>query len=115
MGIQVIQSAVSATALTAVGDVPAPLTQPAAQVSGLDVTIPGRPELSTGLWECTPGRFRRQLKDAEVMHILAGAGKFTTTEGKVFEFKAGDTLFFPPETTGEWEIVETVRKVYVLV
>jgi uncharacterized cupin superfamily protein len=31
------------------------------------------------------------------------------------EFRAGDTLFFPPDTRGVWEIRETVRKLYVMV
>ena len=55
------------------------------------------------------------LNAAQVMHILAGAGNFTPLDGEVVHFKAGDTLFFSPHTRGVWEILETVRKLYVLV
>lgn len=53
----------------------------------------------------------------EVMHILAGAGRFEpeASDQPTVEFRAGDTLFFPPETRGVWDIRETVRKVYVMV
>lgn len=50
------------------------------------------------------------------MHILAGSGRFepATAGEPTVVFRAGDTLFFPPATYGEWEITETVRKVYVM-
>jgi uncharacterized cupin superfamily protein len=56
----------------------------------------------------------RQLAEAEVMHVLAGRGRFTPTHGEPVEFRAGDTLFFPRNTTGEWHIAETLRKVFVV-
>jgi hypothetical protein len=48
------------------------------------------------------------------MHILAGRGRFTPMHGETIEFRAGDTLFFPANTTGEWHIAETLRKVFVV-
>jgi uncharacterized cupin superfamily protein len=75
--------------------------------------VPG--DNDCGVWECTPGRFERQLEQAEVMHIVAGRGAFTPAGGgQAIEFRAGDTLFFPRSTRGEWRIDETVRKVFVV-
>lgn len=115
MAIQIIAQSASAPVLQSNGPVPVPLSQPACHLAGLEVSIAERPDCSTGLWECTPGKFQRLVEKGEVMHILAGAGNFTPQEGEVVHFKAGDTLFFSPHTRGVWEIQETVRKLYVLV
>lgn len=68
----------------------------------------------TGIWECTPGRFRRGVKAAEYSYIISGAGSFTPDGGEPLEFRAGDTLCFPPDSQGLWTIRETVRKSYVI-
>ena len=34
--------------------------------------------------------------------------------GEARRIRAGDTLFFPANTTGAWHITETLRKVYVV-
>lgn len=91
-----------------------PLTAPPCSFSGIDVELAGAGENSTGLWECTPGRFERQLAQAEVMHILAGECSFTPTGGTAVQIRAGDTLFFPANTTGVWDVRKTVRKVFVV-
>jgi|GEM_PF-4410032 NAD-dependent aldehyde dehydrogenases len=57
----------------------------------------GAGENRTGVWECMPGRFARQLPDAELMHILSGACTFTPEGGEPHEIRAGDTL---PPTRG---------------
>ncbi|WP_225316340.1 cupin domain-containing protein, partial [Pseudomonas aeruginosa] len=36
----------------------------------------------TGIWECTPGRFRRQVEQAEYSYIVSGEGRFTPDEGQ---------------------------------
>lgn len=91
-----------------------PLTEPPCHLSGVDVALAGAPGVNSGVWACTPGRFERQLSQAEVMHLLAGAGTFTPTGGEALPFAAGDTLFFPAHTTGVWHITETLRKVFVI-
>lgn len=115
MAIQVIAQSATAAVLQDNGVVPVPLSEPACALRGLDVKIDGRTDCSTGLWECSPGRFQRQVQKGEVMHILAGSGQFTPETGDTVSFKAGDTLFFSPHTYGVWDIQETVRKLYVLV
>ncbi len=90
------------------------LSQPPCRLSGIDVALEGAGSNKSGIWECEPGRFERQLANAEVMHILTGDGTFTPTGGEPLKIRAGDTLFFPANTTGEWHVVETLRKVYVV-
>lgn len=91
-----------------------PLTAPPCSFSGIDVDLAGAGDNRTGLWECTPGRFERQLAEAEVMHILAGECSFTPTGGEAVQIRAGDTLFFPANTTGVWDVRKTLRKVFVV-
>lgn len=91
-----------------------PLSEPPCRFSGLDVALDGAGNNACGVWQCEPGRFERQLAEAEVMHILAGACTFTPTGGEPVAIRAGDTLFFPARTTGVWHITETLRKVFVV-
>lgn len=67
-----------------------------------------------GIWECTPGRFRRQVPQAEYSYFIAGHGSFTADGGEPVEFGAGDAIYFPANSEGEWDIRETVRKAFVI-
>ena len=91
-----------------------PLSDPPCLLRGIDVELAGAGDNKSGIWECEPGRFERQLPNAEVMHIVAGACTFTPTGGQPLHIRAGDTLFFPEQTSGEWHVHETLRKVYVV-
>lgn len=82
-----------------------------------DVRIAGDQKLpvgNAGIWECTPGRFRRQVPQAEYSHFISGKGSFTSDAGSRVEFSAGDAIYFPANTEGEWNITETVRKAYLI-
>jgi uncharacterized protein len=85
------------------------------QVSGVQRIIPGRESVDAGIYQVTPGTYRRAVKEAEVMHFLSGRGRFTPDGEDSILFHAGDTLFFEAHTEGTWEIDETMRKVYVIV
>lgn len=76
-------------------------------------SLPGA-NAETGIWECTPGSFRRGVKEAEYSYIISGAGSFTPDGGVPLEFRAGDSLCFPPDSQGTWTIRQTVRKSYVI-
>lgn len=69
---------------------------------------------NAGYWECSPGRFRRQVAKAEYSYLISGRGSFTPDGEDPIVFQAGDSVYFPPDTEGEWEIVETVRKAFVI-
>lgn len=77
MGIKIIAHSATAAVLADIGPPAVPLSEPACTLRGLDVTIAERPACDTGLWECTPGRFQRQVEQGEVMHILAGTRCFS--------------------------------------
>lgn len=68
-----------------------------------------------GVWECTPGRWRRQVMEREFAHFLSGRARFVPDHGEPFDINAGDAVWFPADTTGTWEIIETLRKSYVIV
>ena len=71
--------------------------------------IPGNEAIDTGVFECTPGTYRRAVKQAEVMHFLAGRATFTPDGEAPLEIAPGDTLFFEANTEGLWQIDETIR------
>jgi uncharacterized cupin superfamily protein len=68
-----------------------------------------------GVWECTPGSWRRQVMEREFAHFLSGRARFIPDDGEPFDINAGDAVWFPADTTGTWEISETLRKSYVIV
>lgn len=68
-----------------------------------------------GIWECSPGQFQRQVKQAEFSYIITGEGRFIPISGEPITFKTGDSLYFEPHTQGTWEITKTVRKAYFIV
>ena len=114
MSITVLHQTATLTGLQEQGTPAQPKSAPPCRLSGIDVELEGAGDNGCGMWECTPGRFERQLAQAEVMHIVCGRGAFTPTSGEPIEFRTGDTLFFPASTIGEWRIGETLRKVFVV-
>lgn len=67
-----------------------------------------------GIWECEVGHFLRQVKEAEYCHILKGECDFIYEDGSIISLKAGDSAYFPENTTGEWHIKETLLKSYFI-
>lgn len=90
-----------------------PLGEP---VSATRVESVERPDgVETGIWECTPGRWRRQIVEQEFCHFIAGRGTFTPDGGEPIAFQAGDAFLLPQNSLGVWDIQETVRKTYVII
>lgn len=69
---------------------------------------------SIGIWESTPGVFRRALKNREFIHILNGWCIFIPDNGEPIKLCAGDAVLFPENCEGIWDIKETLRKTYIL-
>ncbi|RJG09207.1 cupin domain-containing protein [Pseudomonas cavernicola] len=104
------------TASVALADsapVAVPLSEPVAIASTTSVERPDGVE--TGIWECTPGRWRRQIVQQEFCHFIQGRCTFTPDGGEPLQIQAGDALMLPANSTGTWDIQETVRKTYVLI
>jgi uncharacterized cupin superfamily protein len=79
------------------------------QASCLLLTSSPDDGLLTGMWECTPGRFRWYFGCDEVIVVLQGRGRVRvgTVEHLLFP---GATVFFPIGTESTWQIDETLRK-----
>ncbi|MFJ2362337.1 cupin domain-containing protein [Pseudomonas sp. NPDC087697] len=90
-----------------------PLGTPVAVTSSTSVERSDGVE--TGIWECTPGRWRRQIVAQEFCHFIQGRCTFTPDNGETLHIEAGDALMLPANSTGIWDIQETVRKTYVLI
>ncbi len=90
-----------------------PLGTPVAVASTLSVER--NDGVETGIWECTPGRWRRQIVAQEFCHFIQGRCTFTPDDGETLQIEAGDALMLPANSTGIWDIQETVRKTYVLI
>lgn len=71
--------------------------------------------IAIGVWECTPGRFPTAKQGiGELMCIIGGSGTLTASDGTAHPFADGTVLLTPDGWTGEWEVRETVRKLYVI-
>jgi uncharacterized protein len=112
MAITVIRNAAGQPeeSLAPLGAVAVPLSEPAAQLRGATA----REHPDCGVWECTPGRWRRQVKSAEFCHFVAGRCTFTPDGGSPITLQAGDAAYFPANTGGVWDVSETIRKTYVI-
>jgi uncharacterized cupin superfamily protein len=108
----IVQSA-STTQLVDGSVMPTALAGTSPRTRAMPLPIPGIERVETGLWECSPGSWRRATPNAEVMHFIAGEGTFTPDGGSPMHIRAGDTVIFPTNTNGVWEVKTTVRKVYV--
>ncbi|GMH88790.1 hypothetical protein TL16_g11259 [Triparma laevis f. inornata] len=77
--------------------------------------------VNTGIWECSPGSFDvLNRTNCESVIILSGKVKLTDllVEGggaaATKELEAGDVAVLEKGSSVRWEIVETVRKMYVI-
>jgi uncharacterized cupin superfamily protein len=71
--------------------------------------------VSTGIWECTPGRFTTTRDTTtETCFILSGRVTLHSGNGQTHSFGPGDMFTLPIGWSGAWEVHETVRKVYFI-
>lgn len=101
------------TALDVCTPVAVPLGEPVAVTSS--TSVERNDGVEAGVWSCTPGRWRRQIVQQEFCHIIAGRCTFTPDGGEPIDIRAGDALMLPANTSGIWDIQETLRKTYVLI
>jgi uncharacterized cupin superfamily protein len=96
------------------GPVAAPLGEPVSRTSGHLLHRDADGANESGLWVCTPGRWRCEVSRDEFCHFLAGRCVYTDDEGERLEIEGGDTAFFPAGWSGTCEVLETVRKTYLI-
>ncbi|MDR3505172.1 MAG: cupin domain-containing protein [Acidocella sp.] len=68
----------------------------------------------SGLWVCTPGRWRLAIPRDEFCHFIAGRATYRSDEGEVIEVTPGTAILFPAGWTGECTVAETIRNLYFL-
>jgi uncharacterized protein len=95
------------------GPVSVPISQPIAHLKCFAAVVLKDKQVEAGVWECSPGTWRRQILQAELCHFVSGYAFFTPEGGDKLEIKAGDAVFFPPGSQGVWDVRETIRKSYV--
>ena len=94
------------------GPVKEPFGDLIAKLRGRAAGQTGEPDY--GIWECSPGRWRRQVKEAEFTYFLSGRCTFLADDGQRVEIAAGDAAYWPANSMGIWDVQETVRKVYLI-
>ncbi len=67
-----------------------------------------------GFWEAGPGCWRVAYTEHEFCQILAGRSVLRDRNGGEQPLEAGDNLVIPAGFRGEWEVLETTRKIYVI-
>jgi len=68
----------------------------------------------SGIWEAEPGCWTINYTEDEFCQILAGRSILRDEQGNQRELKAGDNFVIPAGFTGQWEVQETTRKIYVI-
>lgn len=72
-------------------------------------------KVEIGVWECTPGRFTAdRSQSAEFCHFISGRIEMTHADGGKQLLGPGDAINLPLGWKGEWRVIETVRKLYVI-
>jgi uncharacterized protein len=79
------------------------------------VTVGRSPDglLSTGLWDCTAGRFTWIFRRDEIAHIVEGEVRVEDGE-TTHVLTAGSVAYFPRGLTTVWEVPQYVKKAFVL-
>ena len=71
--------------------------------------------VSIGVWECTPGAFTATRDGySEVAHIISGRCTLTTAAGESSEHGPGDLVVTNESWSGQWNVHETVRKLFII-
>lgn len=72
---------------------------------------------SAGYWACEPGAWRIAFPAGkeEYFHVLEGRVRIADTAGNAREFGPGDAGVIPGGFTGRFEVLEAVRKHFVVV
>jgi uncharacterized protein len=103
-----------ATRLSAPVPVAIPLGEPISHVRSHSIAAQDNVRTRCGVWECTPGRWRRQVTQAEFCYFIEGECTFIPDEGTAVEVRAGDALYFPEHSAGVWEIRRASRKIFIV-
>ena len=68
----------------------------------------------SGIWVCTPGRWRISVPRDEFCHFVSGRAQYRSDDGEVIDVTPGTCVLFTAGWEGEAEIFETIRNIYML-
>ncbi|ADN77232.1 protein of unknown function DUF861 cupin_3 [Ferrimonas balearica DSM 9799] len=71
-------------------------------------------QFHAGVWRSEPGCWKVSYSEHEFCQILEGRSIVRDNQGNERELKAGDRFVVPAGFEGEWEVVETCQKIYVI-
>ena len=106
--------AIEQEALTDWGDVAKPIGQPVSHESGILIFRREDKSSEMGMWQCTPGRWRCDVEKDEFCYFLSGKAVYTSDTGEQTVVEAGMAGAFPAGWKGECQVIERVRKVYMV-
>ena len=67
-----------------------------------------------GQWESGVGAWEVRYTEWEYCWILEGRGRVVAASGEVTELAPGDSLVLEPGFVGVWEVIEPMKKLYVI-
>ena len=75
------------------------------------------PNMGCGIWECEVGSWNIVFADnkQEFFNVIEGIVRIHDRTGNFIEVAAGQAGIIPPAFQGRFEVVEAVKKYYVLV
>ena len=68
----------------------------------------------SGIWEAEPGCWTISYTENEFCQILSGRSILRDSGGNEFELKSGDNFVIPSGFEGQWEVIETTKKIYAI-
>jgi len=74
----------------------------------------GDEKFFAGVWEAEPGCWHIQYTENEFCQILSGRSILRDAEGREQVVRAGDSFVIPAGFRGQWDVLETTRKIYVI-
>lgn len=74
-------------------------------------------DFDCGIWGCEPGAWRIAFPAGkeEFFHVISGRLRITSHTGDAREFGPGDACVIPAGFEGVFEVIETVRKHFVVI
>jgi uncharacterized cupin superfamily protein len=73
--------------------------------------------VSAGIWQCEPGRWRIEFgpHEHEYFFVLEGRARLHSIDGTVTDLGPGQAAVIPAGFRGSFEVLERVRKHFVVV
>jgi uncharacterized cupin superfamily protein len=70
--------------------------------------------LAAGEWEASVGKWRISYTEWEYVYMISGRCVITGDDGRLIAAGPGDAFVIEPGFTGTWEVLETMRKSWVI-